>query len=37
MLAELADYASGLPECGLKELPPDVAARMQGGTPPTAD
>jgi hypothetical protein len=42
MLAELAEYSAGLPtpaehglpECGLKELPPDVAARMTGGTSP---
>jgi hypothetical protein len=37
MLAELSEYAAGLPtpaEYRTEELPPDVAARMQGGAPP---
>jgi hypothetical protein len=36
LLAQLAEHAAGLdrPECGLKQLPPDVAQRMSGGLPP---
>jgi hypothetical protein len=41
MMAELTEFASGLPtasdlgiQYGLHELPPDVAARMQGEPPP---
>jgi hypothetical protein len=44
LLAGLAEYGAGLPtpaehslpEYGLKELPPGVAERLNGGTPPAA-